>query len=129
MGYRDYMGLATEILERVGKCEEDPAAVPHEGNGKSKFGPKKVAGGVLFQLAAPGAKEVFIAGDFNQWVAEPLLRREGSDVWQRVMALPPGGYHYKFLVDGEWRLDPAAPLQKENFYGKQDSFIEHNGVH
>ena len=129
MGYRDYMGLATEILERVGKGEEHPTQPSHSENVKVKLGPKKVSGGILFQYAAPGAKEVFLAGDFNQWVAEPLIRRSGSDLWQRVVALGRGSYHYKFLVDGEWQLDPAAPIQKENFYGKQDSFIELNGAH
>lgn len=126
IGYRDYMSLATEILERGGKWETAESD-PGSENGRSHLGPRKVTGGILFQCLAPGAKEVFLAGDFNQWVGEPLIRRSGSDLWQRVFLLNQGNYHYKFLIDGEWKLDPAAPFQKENSFGNRDSYIEING--
>jgi 1,4-alpha-glucan branching enzyme len=83
-----------------------------------------VIGGVLFQCLAPGAKEVCLAGDFNHWVAEPLFRRQAGELWQRVIPLKEGSYRYKYLIDGEWKLDPHAPAQKENFYGNRDSYLE-----
>ena len=124
VGYRDYMSLATEILER--RCQYELASGAGNGqeNGQRFLAPRRVAGGVLFQCHAPGAKEVYLAGDFNRWVAESLFRRNASDLWQRVIPLKEGSYHYKFLIDGEWKLDPNAPAQKENFYGNRDSFIE-----
>ncbi len=120
IGYRDYMGLATEILERGGKWNTESSSLE---NGR-RLRPRKVSGGILFQCLAPDAKEVFLAGDFNQWVGEALIRRSAGDLWQRVFPLTQGAYRYKFLIDGEWRLDPAAPFQKDNSFGNQDSYIE-----
>ena len=127
IGYRDYMSLATEILEREWK-----------GNGLGEEGeinsdrhsvrPHKVAGGILFQYVAPQAKEVFLAGDFNHWVGEPLFRRTSDGIWQRVVSLRKGGYRYKFIVDGEWELDPQGMQARENGYGKKDSYFEMTGV-
>ena len=125
-GYRDYMGLASEILERGWKWEMSPGEGSSSENSQRCLGPRKITGGVLFQYLAPGAREVFLAGDFNHWVAEPLIRRNGNDVWQRAVFLRNGGYRYKFLVDGEWKLDPGASVQKENPYGRRDSYIEIN---
>ncbi len=124
VGYRDHMSLATEILEQGWKWDE----LLEEGSDgevlRRHIGPRKVPGGVLFQCLAPGAKDVFLAGDFNQWVGEPLMRRSGNGLWQRVIPLQKGGYRYKFLIDGEWKLDPAAPKKIENPYGSWDSFVE-----
>ncbi len=125
IGYRDYMGLATEVLERVWKGVHGENS--HPDLKKAAAGPLRVAGGILFQFLAPQARDVQIAGDFNQWVSLPLIRRNTDGLWQRVVPLRQGGYRYKFLVDGEWVPDPQAREEKINPYGRPDSFIEING--
>ena len=62
---------------------------------------------VVMRLNAPGAKEVSLMGDFNNWDAgvHPMKQNEDGS-WGRVLMLPPGRYEYKFLIDGEWRNDP-----------------------
>jgi hypothetical protein len=30
-------------------------------------------------------------------------------VWTKILALPPGRYQYRYVVDGEWREDPENP--------------------
>jgi len=127
IGYRDYMSLASEILERGWKWEMVPEQSGGASDGERHLGPRKISGGILFQFLAPGAREVLLAGDFNHWVAEPLMRRNGNDVWQRAVFLNKGNYRYKFLVDGEWKLDPAAPAHKESPYGIRDSYIQVGG--
>jgi cellulose biosynthesis protein BcsQ len=127
-GYRDYMSLATEILERGWQWEVSVRSERRKNNLKYALGPQRVFGGILFQFRAPEAKKVLVAGDFNQWVGESLLRRTQTGVWQKVVPLRKGGYRYKFLVDGEWRLDPAAPQEKENPYGNRDSYVEIDGA-
>jgi len=127
IGYRDYMSLATEILERGCRLELTREEARSSALSKGALRPRGVAGGVLFQYLAPHAKQVLVAGDFNQWVGDPLLRRNGDGLWQRVVPLRLGGYRYKFLIDGEWELDPGAPRQKENSYGRRDSYIEMKG--
>ena len=124
VGYRDYMGLASEILERGWDCESFFDEGSLGDSQKRALGPKKVCGGTLFQYIAPAAKEVLIAGDINHWVGAPLIRRNEKGLWQRVFLFGKGGYRYKFLVDGEWKIDPFAMTEKENPYGSRDSYIE-----
>ncbi|MBI4115907.1 MAG: AAA family ATPase [Candidatus Omnitrophica bacterium] len=126
MGYRDHMGLATEILERRWRSEATALDTAEDDFLRRSVGPRRVSGGVLFQYLAPEAKEVFVVGDFNQWVGVPLLRRNGNGCWQKVVPLRKGGYRYKFLVDGEWQLDPGSSEKKENQHGNWDSYVEIN---
>ncbi len=61
--------------------------------------------------AKPDAKDVFLAGDFNAWdpQAEPMIRK--GVLFSKCVKLMPGKYQYKYVVDGEWHLDPVAPLE------------------
>jgi len=64
---------------------------------------------VEFRLRAPQAKAVKLMGDFNGWKADTLpLARAGKDSWEIMLPLPPGRYHYLFLVDGRTQADPRA---------------------
>ncbi|MDD5226688.1 MAG: glycogen-binding domain-containing protein, partial [Candidatus Omnitrophica bacterium] len=65
-----------------------------------------------------------IAGDFNHWVPEPLVRRDQDGLWQKVISVELKTFRYKFIVDGEWQVDPNQPTQKENAYGGVDSYME-----
>lgn len=81
--------------------------------GRFAFSPKPlpalVQEGTVFALAAPGAKEVELVGDFSAWKPIPLTDPDGDGVWTLVLKLPPGRYEYAFLVDGRWvGQDPNA---------------------
>ena len=61
---------------------------------------------------APGAKEVFLVGTFNEW--KPGLRpmrRRSDGKWLAELNLPPGRYEFKFVVDGHWCYEPGFPDQ------------------
>ena len=60
-----------------------------------------------FTCHAPAATSVSLAGCFNNWdsSANPMTKR-GDGSWIVVLRLPPGFYHYKFVVDGKWRCNP-----------------------
>ena len=46
-----------------------------------------------------------VAGEFSQW--EPVkMMRQSDGSFAAVMAIPPGVYQYKFVVDGCWQIDP-----------------------
>ncbi len=64
---------------------------------------------VIFTLDAPQAKNVFLVGDFNNW--NPTLEKmEVVDGKYSVyLFLLAGTYRYKFVVDGEWVVDPDNP--------------------
>ena len=68
---------------------------------------------VALRYTNEGAQTVSVAGEFNGWNtgATPLAR--GVDrVWTTTLHLEPGDYAYKFVVDGNWLLDPGNPQRK-----------------
>jgi len=80
---------------------------------------------IVFTYDNQNAKEVFLAGNFTDWEKAPMKMTKGSEGrWQARVHLAPGRYHYKFLVDGEWRHDPTAREQSQNPFGTADSVIK-----
>jgi 1,4-alpha-glucan branching enzyme len=84
-----------------------------------KWAPQVTDDGVLFQLYAPEAHVVYLAGDFNAWgknrdglVYDPQFALSGPDadgVWRVKVELPAGRSVYQFVVDGDgWMTDPNA---------------------
>ena len=57
----------------------------------------------------PNAKNVFLSGNFNNWDPDMLRCQKTATGWVLPYTLPPGNYLYKFVVDGQWILDPANP--------------------
>lgn len=73
---------------------------------------------VQFRLEARGASDVAIAGTFNGWKPEHLLRETEPGVWSALIPLHPGVHDYAFVVDGkEWVPDPNAPHVADSFGG------------
>lgn len=69
------------------------------------------------------ADEVQVAGSFNNWQADPQgFLREG-DTWKRPCFIEPGTHAYKFIVDGQWILDPANPVTRSDGMGNENSFM------
>ena len=52
--------------------------------------------------------EVKLAGQFNDWFPETIEKQEDG-TWSRTMKLAPGKYMYKFVVDGEWKVNDDLP--------------------
>lgn len=123
--FKDYLHLAVEYLER-----EWDRLLPQKELGwrrilEHRYGPRRMSGGVLFQVVSKNARGVEIAGDFNNWIPESLLnRRWENGLWQKIIPMKAGQFRYKFIVDGEWQLDPYQPLQKQNAFGTMDSYLE-----
>ncbi|HUJ09544.1 MAG TPA: glycogen-binding domain-containing protein [Verrucomicrobiae bacterium] len=86
--------------------------------------PEPEEGTVEFKLAAPDAHSVFVAGSFNGWdPRQTPLRRESGGVWRVTLPLSPGRYEYRFVVDGQWREDPAAKETVPNPHGGRNSVL------
>ncbi len=79
---------------------------------------------ISLQFVKPEAKEVFVAGSFNQWKPEraPLVPI-GEGRWVSDLAVGPGRYEYLFVVDGEWMPDPNAKETVPNPYGGKNSVL------
>lgn len=78
---------------------------------------------------APGAREVFVAGDFNGWQpqATPLARQPDGG-WTVTLPLPPGPHEYRFVIDGRWEEDPGAARSVPNPFGGCNSVLEVRAV-
>ncbi len=87
--------------------------------------PTPEAAAVAFSLFEPHAKQVCLCGQFNNWSpkANPMARR-GDGHWLATLALKPGRYEYKFLVDGQWMADPEAKQSVYNIHGTLNSVVE-----
>lgn len=81
---------------------------------------------VTFCIAEPEAREVFLAGDFNQWRINEQSKMELKDDgrWVKRLQLKPGSYRYRFVVDGQWRHDPKNQVYQKNPFGSVDSLLE-----
>ena len=77
---------------------------------------------VRFALAAPDAREVRLAGEFNGW--QPAELRRGPDgVWFTQVALPGGDWSYSFVVDGQWHTDPLADTWRADGFGGKNAVV------
>lgn len=83
------------------------------------------APGVEFSYEAPEAKEVFLAGSFNDWNVTNLpMSRDPQGVWRVRVPLPPGRYEYRFVADCVWNDDPRACAYVPNQFGWCNCVVE-----
>lgn len=87
--------------------------------------PQPAAKEVTFSLSAPQAREVMLAGDFNNWdYKNTPLKKDKSSLWKKELSLKPGKYEYKFVVDGNWISDPSNNNKICNSFGSENSVIK-----
>ncbi|KAJ4840605.1 SNF1- protein kinase regulatory subunit beta-1 [Turnera subulata] len=60
-----------------------------------------------------GGNEVHLEGSWDNWTSRKKLQRSGKD-HSILLVLPSGIYHYKFIVDGEWRYIPDLPFEADD---------------
>lgn len=69
------------------------------------------------------AKKVYLAGDFNSWNPSAFaMKREGNE-WVFTVNLSYGKHRYKYVVDGNWILDPGNKLWEQNEHNTGNSII------
>jgi 1,4-alpha-glucan branching enzyme len=79
---------------------------------------------VEFSFAAPKAKKVCIAGNFNDWnMASMPMKKSADGIWKIKLKLLPGKYEYKFIVDGIWAQDMSCSETVLNPYGTCNNVI------
>jgi hypothetical protein len=125
----------------VDEIEGTPLSFNKDADGKivsvvfeyegAKYTAEKVAlpapslkGNTTFRLKGYAeASIVALAGSFNNWnQSQYVFGREG-DEWICRVDLEPGKHAYKFIVDGNWVLDPANPNTEDDDYGVKNSVI------
>src|SRR5262249_7122482 len=83
---------------------------------------------VSFVYYGPQAGKVDLTGEFNQWSREgqaiPMVALSASGFFYHTMQLSePARLEYKFIVDGEWRLDPICSNRVDNGLGDSNSYF------
>jgi beta-lactamase regulating signal transducer with metallopeptidase domain len=86
--------------------------------------PPSVKGNTTFRLSGyANARIVAVAGSFNNWNQSQFLFTRVDGEWICRINLPPGKYEYKFIVDGNWLVDPGNPKTKNDERGNENSVL------
>ena len=126
-GAKDYFSLSREIITQENTPEPSQVVEKTLQKRMNEILKKELPklNGVLLTVRAPDAKEVYIAGEFNNWKLDENSRMEQTNgCWTKRLNLSSGKYRYRFVIDGSWSEDPANPLTQLNAYGTLDSLLE-----
>jgi len=82
---------------------------------------------IRIEFTDPVAVTVAVAGSFNNWRPEatPMVRVEQGR-WVKDLALSPGAYEYRLVVDGVWIPDPKVAETVPNPFGELNSVLKVN---
>ncbi|MBL7805165.1 MAG: hypothetical protein JNL02_15605 [Saprospiraceae bacterium] len=69
------------------------------------------------------AREVVLAGSFNNWDEHALKMRKTAAGWETELPLTGGKHLYKFIVDGKWMTDPGNPRTETDRKGNVNSVL------
>ena len=76
---------------------------------------------VLFEFPAPEAREVCLAGDFNNWdINANPMKMDKKGVWKATLPLVPGRYEYRYIADGRWDNNPTCSCCFTNQFGSKN---------
>lgn len=129
IGNWDYSDLAEEVI-----LQEEPSTTAQSlacfntidaNNDISITKPGITEQGFQFVYNGPAARDVKIAGDFNDWTPDKgvtTLKTEDG-VWKKVINIPSGIYQYKLVIDGKWEMDPVNPNIVSNRFGSYNSLL------
>ncbi len=71
---------------------------------------------VEFALNVPEAREVHLAGSFNDWSTRSLpLKKDRDGMWKVKVRLPKGRHEYKYFIDGKWHQNMSCSIVPNTF--------------
>lgn len=131
-GAKDYFSLSREIITQENMPSQTtslrPAALEETMGKQMKEILKEVLpklNTITLTVKAPEAKEVYLAGEFNNWKLDEHSRMEQANgCWTKHLNLNSGKYRYRFVIDGNWIEDADNPLKELNTYGTMDSLLK-----
>ena len=69
----------------------------------------------------PNANEVILTGSFVNWNEHKIKMKKTDSGWVSILKLPAGKHHYKFIVDGQWLVDPNNTVKEYDDSGNINS--------
>jgi hypothetical protein len=102
----------------------DPAN-PHRANGDGESNSLvALKPNYTFRLKGYGnAKTIRISGDFNDWDPTGYTMAHKGNEWLISLRLKPGKHLYKYIVDGDWIIDPGNKLWEQNEFNTGNSVL------
>jgi len=73
------------------------------------WGPFPLFEETQFTIPRENSQHAFLTGDFNKWKSPAYRMEQVGDNFEVWLALSDGEYYYRFLVNGEPRLDALQP--------------------
>lgn len=108
------------MMSKAMKSERTPrkADMPAKKITKSKSSKVKEC----FELIAPEAENVILAGDFTDWEnSAKKMRKLKSGAWKTTVSFEESRMvQYRFLVDGQWVDDPECQDRVPNGFGGEN---------
>ncbi|MEI6632141.1 MAG: AAA family ATPase [bacterium] len=123
-GAKDYYSMAREMISQEPPATQAQPDLKVQMDEIIKERLPKLSE-VAFCVVAPQAKEVYLAGDFNDWRLDDSSRMQPDNGnWRRQVSLKGGQYRYRFVIDGSWVEDPQNPNKELNPFGQMDSLLK-----
>jgi chromosome partitioning protein len=90
------------------------------------YGVKQMGSEVFFSSRFESARQVLVAGDFNNWspMVTPMHPNGKPGEWTMRLPLLPGRYRYRLVVDGKWMTDPFNRYVEANQFGELNNIVE-----
>jgi AMP-activated protein kinase-like protein len=117
---RDAKGLVESLTLAAAPTSNAPPMTAK----KLVLPPPSLKGNTTFRLKGHrNARVVAVAGSFNDWNQSQRLCGKEGDEWVCRIDLAPGKYTYKFIIDGDWILDPENPNTEDDERGFTNSVL------
>jgi chromosome partitioning protein len=89
------------------------------------YGVKQIGNRTIFRTKLK-ADTIHIAGDFNNWQVDhgTMEKANRDSEWRLAVALNPGRYRYRLVVDGKWITDPNNQYVETNQFGELNNIFE-----
>ncbi len=98
----------------------------HQPEAPAHQAPRVEGRELVFTYQSPLAREVFLAGEFNDWqFTRNPYAKIAEDIWRcRIQDAGKGPFRYKLVVDGRWLPDPANLRREPDAFGNLNSVLD-----
>ncbi|EAS20228.1 hypothetical protein BBFL7_01110 [Flavobacteria bacterium BBFL7] len=76
-----------------------------------------------FMVKDADFKEVYLAAEFTNWEHGKIAMVKDGEYWIAQIQLPYGAHQYKYIIDGEWKIDAANKLTEYDASGHLNSVV------
>lgn len=113
---------------RIKKCNKnaaDKVVATKATTEAAPKAPKAAKQTVTFSVHAEKGKDVYVAGEFNNWdpTAKKMAYKARKGIYEATLKLAAGTYQYKYVIDGTWCADPENAEAVANDQGTFNSIV------